>query len=167
LFSEACLLWAKKVLVLDEPRHTVGNDPFEYFFETGCEADGPVGIGIIRRFAGLGKGGNYGFFPHFRNVSVAVKSVEKSKDVFLLLFGDRFLIFLLWIKSRQSLCLSFSLLLVPAHSGLSDRSGCWGSYLRFGSECECERLWHNVSGGLGRQLNIFRKLSAISFIEVS
>jgi hypothetical protein len=69
----------------------------------------------------------------------------------------------------QSLCLSFSLLLAPAHSGLSDRSGCWGSYLRFGSECECEceRLWHNVSEGLVGQLNRFRKFSAISFIEVS
>jgi hypothetical protein len=41
LFSEAYLLWAKKVLVLDEPRQTVGNDPFEYFSETGCEAGGP------------------------------------------------------------------------------------------------------------------------------
>jgi hypothetical protein len=87
LFSEAYLLWAKKVLVLDEPRQTVGNDPFEYFSETGCEADGPVGIGIIRRFAGLGKGGNYGFLPHFRNISVPVKSVEKSKEVFCCCLG--------------------------------------------------------------------------------
>ncbi len=85
----------------------------------------------------------------------------------MLLFRDRFLIILLGSKSGHPRCLSFSLLLVPAHSGLSDRSGCLGSYLRFGSECECERLWHNVSGGLGGQLNRFRKLSAISFIEVS
>ena len=59
--SLTSLLWAKKVVMLDKPGQTVGKDPFEDFAETECEADGPVGVGIIRRFAGLGEGDNYGF----------------------------------------------------------------------------------------------------------
>jgi hypothetical protein len=49
---------------------------------------GPVGVGIIRRFARLGEGDNYGFFPHFRDVNVAVEGVEKQKDVFLVVWGE-------------------------------------------------------------------------------
>ncbi len=77
LFSETSLLWAKKVVVLDEPGQTVGNDSFENVAETGCEADGPVEVGIIRRFAGLGEGDNNGFFPRVRDESDAVEGVEK------------------------------------------------------------------------------------------
>ena len=72
LFSETGLLWGKKVVMLDKPGQTVGNDPFEYFAETGCEADGSVGVGIIGRFAGLGEGDDYGFFPRVRDGSVAI-----------------------------------------------------------------------------------------------
>jgi hypothetical protein len=72
LFSETSLFWAKKVVVLDKPGQTVGNDSFEDFAETGCEADGSVGVGIIRRFARLGEGDDYGFFPRIRDESVAI-----------------------------------------------------------------------------------------------
>jgi hypothetical protein len=53
--------------------HLCWIDHFEYFAETGCKADGRVGIGIIRRFSGLGEGDNYVFFSQVRNVSVVVK----------------------------------------------------------------------------------------------
>ena len=72
LLSETGLLWAKKVVMLNKPGQTVGDDPFEDFAETGCEADGSVGVGIIRRFAGLGEGDDYGFFPLVRDESVAI-----------------------------------------------------------------------------------------------
>jgi hypothetical protein len=41
LLSETGLLWAKKVVMLNKPGQTVGDDPFEDFAETGCEPDGP------------------------------------------------------------------------------------------------------------------------------
>ena len=49
LLSETGLLWTKKVVILDKPGQTVGNDPFEDFAETGCEADGSAGFGILGR----------------------------------------------------------------------------------------------------------------------
>ena len=68
-FPETGLLWAKKVVMLDQPGQPVGNDPFEDFAATGCEA---VGVGIMRRFTALGEGDNYGFFPRVRDESVAI-----------------------------------------------------------------------------------------------
>ena len=97
LFSETGLLWGKKVVMLDKPGQTVGNDPFEYFAETGCEADGSVGVGIIRRFAGLGEGSNYGFFPRVRDETLLYRALKSRRTLFLLL-GERFFIISLWIR---------------------------------------------------------------------
>ncbi len=69
--------------------HLCWIDHFEYFAETGCKADGRVGIGIIRRFSGLGEGDNYVFFFTSQERKRCCKGVLTSKRTFFLWFGGK------------------------------------------------------------------------------
>ena len=110
--------------MLDQPGQPVGNDPFEDFAATGCEA---VGVGIMRRFTALGEGDNYGFFPRVRDESVAIQGVEKQKDV-ILVVGGEICYHSLWIKSGPIDLLLF--FCVACFSSLRVEVICYQSYQR-------------------------------------